>query len=275
MQENLMEKRHGMSNDLSAAERTVLLAMSGLLAICWLCAFCSGLAGSGTEAANFRLLALYVSLTCLILAIVRLVFAREMMKTEWRVSDTSITRISPTRIITVDFSRIIRFRFRHVPLLFSAGWIRHDNGIVFLSFHVRDLAGFITSVRMGIDRSSNPGVYDAPNLDRYVHAAQVIGLRDDRLKRYSLPLFSALILAECVCIATSRYLWHFPLALTFMWSVVALCFFMMTVLSAETLLSFRFREKHPDEALAYFVSGLLMFVIYLCCGILLASISAW
>lgn len=271
----MMEKRHGMSIGMSAVERTVLLAMSGLLFICWLCAFCCGLFAPGSEAANFRWLAMYVSLTCLFLAIVRLVLAREMMKTEWCVSDTSITRTSPTSRITIDFSRIIRFRFCHVPLLFSVGWIRHEDGILFLSFHVRDLAGFIASVRTGIDRSPNAGVYDAGNLDRYVHAARVLGRRNERLRRYSRTLFSALILAECICIATSRYLWHFPLALSFMWSVAALSFFMMAVLSAETLLSLGTRERRHDEALAYFISGLLAFVLYLCSGILLSSAFAW
>jgi hypothetical protein len=271
MQEDVMDRRYGMSAGLSALERISLLALSGLLVICWLCTFCCGFFAPGPEAANFRWLALYMSLTCLFLAIVRLVFAREMLKTEWSVSDTAITRKSPTSIVTVGFSRITGFRFRHVPLLFSVGWIRHEDGILFLTFHMQDLAGFIASVRMGLDRLSNTGVYDASNLDDYAHAAQAVGLRRDRLRRYSRTLFSALFVAECVCVATSRYLWHFPVALSFMWSVVALFLFMMAVVSAEALLSFCVREKPRGEALAYFISGLLAFVVYLCCGILLSS----
>jgi hypothetical protein len=274
-----MEKRYFVSGGLSGLEWTSFLAFFGLLIICWLCVFCSGFLDVGSAAADYRGLAFSSSLTVLFLVIVRLILARDMLKTIWDVSETSITRKSPSRIVSVDFDRIIRFRYCHVPLLFSVGAIRHEGGKLYLSFYIQDLAGLISDIRDGLKRSQNTNACDASNLDEYARAARTAGLRSDRLKRFTPSLLSALSVMLCVCIVTSLCLWHFPLALVFMWAVVVLLLFMSSIMIAEALLSANFRraeipEGRSCEAQVYLLSGMFAFVLCLCCGILLSTVFA-
>jgi hypothetical protein len=276
MQENVMEKRYGMSAGLSALERISLLAFCGLLVICWLCTLFAGNHAPRTVFAGFLWLSLYVTLTFLFLMIVRLIIARDMIRTEWVVTDTSIVRKSPARIVTVGFHRIIRFRFLHVPMLLSVGSIRHEAGAMFISFYMDNLAGFIADVRAGIDQSASPSVYDASNLEEYSRVARYMELRNDRLKRYMPSLLSSLVLSLCVSFVTALYLWHFPLVLTFLWTMIVLCLFLSAVLIAEAALFVAARgASHPKspacEVQVYLLAGIFSFVICLCCGILLTT----
>jgi hypothetical protein len=276
MQEGVMEKRYVVSAGLSAVERISVLAVCGLLVICWVCAFCSGFFGPTSVAAAYRWLAFYLSLTVLFLVIVRLILARDMLKTIWDVSETSIVRKSPTRIVSVDFNRFIRFRYCHVPLLFNAGLIRYRGGTLFLSFYIQGLAGLIADIRDGLSRSQNPGACDHTNLEEYTRAARTADLCNDRLKRFMPSLLSVMIVVLCVSIMTSLYLWHFPLMLAFMWAVVVLLLFLSSVVIAEALLSVNYRreaasKRHSHETQVYLLSGMFAFVVCLCCGILLST----
>jgi hypothetical protein len=276
MQEDVMDKRYGMSAGLSALERISLLAFCGFLVICWLCTLYAGHYAPRTVFAGFIWVSLYVSLTFLFLMIVRLIIARDMIRTEWVVTDTSIIRKSPARIVTVDFCRLVRFRFLHVPMLLSVGSIRHEAGTMFISFYMENLPGFIADVRAGIDQSASPSVYDASNLEEYSRIARYAELRNGRLKRYMPSLLSSLILSLSVSIVTALYLWHFPLVLTFLWTVIVLCLFLSAVLIAEAVLFVASRgtalPKSPAcEFQVYLLAGIFSFVICLCCGILLTT----
>ena len=272
----MMDKRYGMSAGPSGLERISLLAVCGLLVICWLCAFCSGFYGPTPVAAEYRWLAFFISLTALFLVIVRLILARDMLKTVWDVSETSIIKMSPSRIISVDFGRITSFRFCHIPMLFSAGLIRHPGGTLLLSFYIKDLAGFIADVREKLELFQNTGACDTSNLEEYARIARKADLSNDRFKRFMPTLFSALIVALCVSILTSLYLWHFPLMLAFIWAIVVLLLFLSSVVIAELLLSVCHRkeaapERQSYDVQVYLLAGMFAFVVCLCLGILLST----
>ncbi len=273
-----MEKRYIMFAGLSATERISLLGMCGILVICALCAICAAGRGESpaASASRYAVVAVYNSLTFLFLAIVRLVLARDMLKTIWDVSETSTVRKSPTRIVSVDFAGITRFRYFHVPLVFRAGVIKHRAGTLFLSFYIKDLAELIADVRNGMDRFKNTKGYDASNLEEYVRVARMSDVRNDRLKRFMPALSSTMTVALCVSIVTSLSLWYFSLAQAFVWAVFVLLVFLLGVLFAEALLIFGVRgntdaDRNPREARAYLLAGMFAFVVCLCCGILLST----
>jgi hypothetical protein len=277
MQEGMMEKRYVMSSGLSAIERISFCALCGILAICWLFAVVSGLFVSGSAASTYVWLAVYNSLTFLFLAIVRMVVARDMLKTVWDVSDTSVVRKSPSRIVSVDFDRITRFRYYHVPLLFSAGLIKHPRGTLVLSFYIDNLEGLITDVRNGLKRAQNTTAFSESNLDDFLDGARMSRLRYDRVMRFMPSLLSALLVSLCVSTVTSLFLWHLALAQAFVWTVFVLLIFLIALMGAEARLSFgagradSATDRHPREVQAYLGAGLMAFVMWLFCGIVLST----
>jgi hypothetical protein len=277
MQEGMMEKRYIVSAGLSAIERISFCALCGILAISWLFAVCSGLFVPGSAAFTYVWLALYNSLTFLFLAIVRLVVARDMLKTVWDVSDTSVVRKSPSRIMAVDFDRITRFRYYHVPFLFSAGLIKHPQGTLVLSFYIENLDSLITDVRSGLKRAQNTKAFSESNLENFLGVARMARIRYDRVKRFMPSLLSALLISLCISTVTSLFLWHFALAQAFVWTAFVLLIFLIALIGAEARLSFgagrrdSALDRHPREVQAYLVAGLIAFVMWLFCGILLST----
>lgn len=273
----MMEKRYVVSAGLSAVERISFCALCGILAICWLFAVCSGLFVPGSAASTFVWLAAYNSLTFLFLAIVRLVVARDMLKTVWDVSDTSVARKSPSRIVSVDFDRITRFRYYHVPLFFSAGLIKHPHGTLVLSFYIENLDGLITDVRNGLKRAQNSTAFSESNLKDFLDVARMSRLRYNRVRRFMPSLISALLVSLCVSTVTSLFLWHFALAQAFVWAVFVLLIFLIALMGAEARLSFgagrrdSAMDRHPREVQAYLGAGLIAFVTWLFCGIVLST----
>ena len=265
----MMEKRYVMDAVLSASERIALLGLCGILVICWLCAICSG-------DSHYIWLAVYNSLIFLFLAIVRLVLARDILRTMWDISETAVVRKSPTRIVSMEYGRIVRFRYIHIPLLFNGGMIKHESGTLFLSFYIKDLASLIADVRDGLIRSGKADACDASNLEGYVRAARMSELRNDRLRRFMMPLFSSMIIALCLSVTASFSLWFFNIAQTFVWSVFVLLIFMLAVTGAEVLLFFLVRgkkavQRHPREREVYFLAGIIGFSACLWCGIWLRA----
>jgi hypothetical protein len=265
----MMEKRYVMDAVLSASERIAALGLCGILVICWLCAVFSGVS-------HYVWLAVYNSLIFLFLAIVRLVIARDLLRTVWDVNDATVSRKSPTRIVSMEYSRIVRFRYIYVPLLFNAGMIKHESGPLFLSFYIKDLASLIADVRDGLIRSGNPDACDASNLERYVRAARMSELRNDRLRRFMTPLFSSMIIALFTSVTTSYFLWSFNIAQTFVWSVFMLLIFMLFVTGAEVLLFSLVRgkktvQRYPRETEIYVFAGIICFSVCLWCGIWLRT----
>lgn len=265
-----------MSAGFSAFERIALLALAGLIAVCWMCAFFARVSFADPDTAEYLWLAIFCSLTVLFVAIVRLLVARDMLRTYWDISDTMVEKKTPTRIVSVEFGRIRRFRFNRVPGLFGFGTITHQGGTLFLSFFIQNLHGLIKDIRDGVDRSGQSGAYQASNLDEFDRKVRKVEARNDRLKRFMPALFFAMMMILVVAVVTSLFLWHFPVLLTFLWALVVLIFFLSSVLGAEVALAlWRVRPAGQPgpfrEAEIYLLAGIAGLVLCLCCGILLTS----
>jgi hypothetical protein len=276
MQEDVMPKRYAMSAGLSALERIALLACFGLLVICWLCAACSGISFADRETPEYVWLAVFCSLTVLFLTIVRLLVARDLLRTYWDISGETVGKKSPARIVSVEFTRIVRLKFYHVWGLFAFGMIVHQGGRLILSFFIRDLAELLEDLRRGIDRAGRPGVYDAANLDGYARTIKAAEGRDRRLERFMPVLIRTMVTVLCVTILTAIYLWHFPVLLGFLWGVIVLVFFLCSVMIAEAVLALcqgraDDRKGLSPDAAVYMVTGMLALVTCLSCGILLTA----
>jgi len=264
-------RRYAVSPALSAPELLAGLAGAGLCLICWLGVFCAAMTEPSSLVKQYAEIAVFVSVTVLFLGIVRLIFARDMLRTVVDISDTAIQKSGAARIVRVEFSRVTTFAYRHAPGLFGFGVIAYPHGSIMLSFFIRDLPKLIADVRAGIDRCGGGAAYEPSNIDRFSRAAFLAEGRNERLRRFFPNLFSVLVMVLIVAMVTAIFLWHFPVVLAVLWAAVVLVLYLLSITVAEVVLSAQGPGRHPDETCTYFATGLVACVACLCLGILLST----
>jgi hypothetical protein len=275
-----MEETYCTSTELSGPERLLLFLLLGLFLTCLFCAVGGFNSSSARVFASYSRLALDVFLTALFLGLVRLTLTREMRDTVYVVSGDSLTKRSPYRIVSVAYGQITAFRFVYVPFLLGYGVVRYPGGSLTISLRTKNLYGLICALQ---ERTAGAGrsVSDENNLCRYKHAALATEAANNRLGRLMPYCTGITILLSTVDPITALFLWRLPFFPSFAWSLFGLLLFLAGIIAAETVLAFvNKRADRPSvppgaaagEADVYLLCSIIVFVVYLSCGILLKTV---
>jgi hypothetical protein len=275
-----MEETFATSTELTGVERLLLFLMLGLFLTCLFCAAAGLNAASVRVFASYSRLTLDVFLTALFLGLVRLTLTKEMRDTVYVVSGDSFTKRSPYRIVSVAYGEITGFRFVRVPLLLKYGVISYPGGSLTISLRTRDLYGLICALQEKI-APARAAAFREDNLVAFKRAALAAEAANTRLGRLMPYGMGMTILLSTVNPITALFLWGLPFFPSFAWSLFGLFLFLAGIIAAETLIAFGNRraartDEPPgtaaNEADAYLLSGIIAFVVYLSCGILLKTI---
>ncbi|HUI93259.1 MAG TPA: hypothetical protein VLX68_13515 [Chitinivibrionales bacterium] len=272
-----MEETYTTSTELAGFERLALFLLLGLFLTCLFCAAAGVSAASVRMFSSYARLTIDVFLTGLFLGLVRLTLTREMRDTVYIVSDDRLTKRSPFRIVSVAYGQIAEFRYVQVPLLLRYGIIRYPGGRLIISLRARNCYGLICALREKIARTGG-AVFQENNIAAFKAAARSNESANERLARlmpYGVGITLLLGVADPVI---ALFLWGLPFFPSFAWSVFSQFLFIAGIAVAETILASVSRRtaaagpRPAGEADIYLMAGIVAFVLYLSCGILLKAI---
>jgi hypothetical protein len=274
-----MEETFTTSAELSGIERLLLFLLLGLFLTCLFCAAAGVSAASVRVFSSYSRLTLDVFLTALFLGLVRLTLTKEMRDTIYMVSGDSFTKRSPFRIVSVAYGQITDFRFVRVPFLLTYGVIRYPGGSITISLRTKNLYGLICALQEKI-APAQAAAFREDNLVAFKRAAMATEAANTRLGRLMPYGMGMTILLSTVNPITALFLWGLPIFPSFAWSLFGLFLYLAGIIAAETVIAFGNRgAAQPasppgtaaDEADAYLLVGIIAFVVYLSCGILLKT----
>jgi hypothetical protein len=275
-----MEETFTTSTELSAHERLLLFLLVGLFLACCFCAAAGFSAAATRVFVSYTRLALDVFLTGLFLGLIRLTLTKEMRDTIYVVSEDSFTKRSPYRIVSVAYGQITGFRFAGVPFLLRYGVVRYPGGSITISLRTKNLLGLISALQEKIIRAQTPA-FREDNLVAFKRAALATEGANNRLGRFMPYCMGVTMLLATVNTITALFLWRLSFFPAFAWSLFGLFLFLAGIIAAETVIAFgnkpAARPALPPrtasgDADAYLLVGIIVFVIYLSCGILLKTV---
>jgi hypothetical protein len=275
-----MEERFGTSAGLSGGECLFIVGFTGAIVSCGLCAAASITHGTGAEFSSYVRLTAYLGLTLLVWALLRVTLTKEMSETQFVVSEETVVKIRPQRIVTVPLDQVERLRYVRLPLVSSFGLLKSGEGVVRISLRTENLAGLIGALTTGLAARGRASVFSEKEMDDFLLAANRAEESNARMRRI-LPYLLGIALLVCtVGTMTAIFLWWFPLFLSLLWSVFGLLLFINALRFAERQLAPEqgrlgnarvMSEDSARDARAYFLAGTIVFVVYLVCGIALRS----
>ncbi|HMD69040.1 MAG TPA: hypothetical protein VKF42_09205 [Chitinivibrionales bacterium] len=272
-----MEQRFTLSEKLTAGECLLIVGFTGALVTCALCAVASLRNGSAVEFSAYARLTVYLAVTALMCALLRITLTKDMRQTQYVVSGDSIAHIRPQRIVTIPLEGVERLRYIRTPFFFNFGLLSSPGGAIRISFRTRDHAGLVALLKSRFDAGGKSGVYKEKEIERYLRDARFAEQADARLRRLLPALSGAIALSCAVNTMTALFLWWFPVFLSLLWSVFGLLMFVNAVRYAEYVLGRTSGSAavSPDAprsvAAAYLMSGAAVFTLYLACGIALKA----
>jgi|GEM_PF-3565620 hypothetical protein len=272
-----MEQKFPLSSKLTSAESLLVVGFTGALVTCALCAAASLRVGSALEFSEYGRLFVYLAATALVCLVLRLVLTKEMRQTEYVVSTESVSLVSPQRTVTIPFESVTRLRYVRMPFSFNFGLLGSPGGAIRFSARIVNHRGLIFLVKETLDKKGMSGTYREAEIERYLRDAAAAERADARIRALAPMLSGAAALICATSMLTALYLWLFPLFLSLLWSVFGLLMLINAVRYAEYSIARRPEPGGNDAddpastAPAYLLSGGIVFVLYLVCGIALKA----
>jgi hypothetical protein len=275
-----MEETFTTSTEMTGPERLLVLLLLGLFLACCFCAAAGFNAAAARVFASYARLALDVFLTGLFFGLLRLTLTKEMRNTVYVVSEDSFAKRSPYRIVSVAWGQITGFRFAGMPFLLRYGIIRYPGGSVTISLRTKNLFALICSLEEKITRAGTTALSE-DNLTAFKRAALASEAANARLGRIMPYCLGMTMLLSTVSTVTALFLWRLSFFPAFAWSLFGLFLFLGGIVAAETVIAFGNRgEVRPafsqanaaGDADVYVLVGIIAFVAYLSCGILLKTL---
>jgi hypothetical protein len=275
-----MEETFTTSTEMTGPERLLVLLLLGLFLTCCFCAAAGFNAAAARVFASYARLALNVFLTGLFFGLLRLTLTKEMRNTVCVVSEDGFAKRSPYRIVNVAWGQITGFRFVGVPFLFRYGIIRYPGGSITISLRTKNLYGFICALEEKTARAG-AAAFREDNLAAFKRAALAAETANARLGRLMPYCLGMTMLLSTVNTVTALFLWRFSFFPAFAWSLFGLFLFLAGIIAAEAVIAFGNRgDVRPalppanaaGDTDAYVLVGIIVFVVYLSCGILLKTV---